>query len=92
MEERYVLKVSLHDNVWKNFEDNVEPYFQLKGLSNFYNELLEDNKSVVILNTGYIYDFKSYEYDYDTIRKAYDIITSYESKQKDKSTLMIKEY
>ena len=92
MEKKYVLKVLLHDNVWKNFNDDEEIYFQLKGLSNFYNELLEENKSVVILENGYIYDFESYDYDYNTIKKAYDIITTYESNSKDQSTLIIKEY
>ena len=92
MEKKYVLKVLLHDNVWERFNDNEEIYFQLKGVSSFYNQLLEDNKSVVILENGYIYDFESYDYDYDTIKKAYDIITTYESDTKDKSTLIIKEY
>lgn len=93
MKDKYVLKGLLSDETWESFDlDNIEPYHQLKGLIRFYNELLENNGSVVIIDDDFLYDFVSYDYDYDTIKKAYDIITSYESNIKNKITLYINKY
>lgn len=68
----YTLTITLKD--YPNIDD------ELIALMNFYNEYLQNNGSIVIIDTAcaHNYEFISRPYNYKTIKHAYDIITAYD--------------